>query len=231
MIKKIKFYPKTKETEKLVEVPEPSKNFVPDWYKKIPPFENNKIKINEKGIANKTVKMCVPFSDSFNMGYIQKTWCDIYIENIDGNIKYFYSSYPQIIEHREKTHFPIPQEYYPIEFAWKINWIPQLPDGYSIIYTHPFNRIDLPFHSLTGVVDSDKFKYELDGSHPFFIKNTFSGIIPAGTPFLQMIPIKRESWQMETLMHNEDDAIQGAYPLKNFWGWYKKNCWNKKVFR
>lgn len=230
-MKRIKFFPKLKETAQLVEVPEPSKNFIPDWYKKIPSFEDNKIKIDSSGVANKTLKMCLPFYDAFNMGYIQKTWCDIYVENNDGNVKYFYSSRPEIMGHREISHFPIPEEYYPVEFAWKINWIPQLPDDYSIIYTHPLNRIDLPFYSLTGVVDSDKFKYELEGNHPFFIKKNFSGIIPAGTPFVQMIPIKRESWEKEILDYDENKANYGLYPLKNFWGWYKRNCWNKKIFK
>lgn len=230
-MKKINFFPKSRETVQLVDTPEPSRNFIPDWYKKIPAFENNKIEINQFGAANKTMKMCVPFSDSFNMGYIQKTWSDIYVESIGGNVRYAYSSSQKIMEHREKTDFPIPEDYYPVEFMWKINWVPQLPKGYSIIYTHPFNRVDLPFYSLTGIVDSDKFKYESQGNHPFFIKSNFSGIIPAGTPFIQMIPIKRESWEKEILPYDENKSRYGDLTLKKFWGYYKKNYWEKKIFK
>jgi hypothetical protein len=230
-MKKILFSPKSLRSEVLVERPEPSKNFIPDWFKKIPSFENGEIKINNFGRANKTIKMCYPFSDCFNMGYIQKTWCDIYIERDGDAIKYKYPSSPVIMSHREKTSYPIPEEFYQTEFLWKLEWSPQLPKGYSLLYTHPLNRIDLPFYSLSGIVDADKFKYEKNGNHPFFIKKGFSGLIPAGTPFIQMIPFKRDEWQSDFLEFNEREQLESERVFKNFWGSYKKKYWSKKIFK
>jgi hypothetical protein len=36
-------------------------------------------------------------------------------------------------------------------------WIIEAPDGYAVLFTHPFNRFDLPFTTLTGLVDCDRY--------------------------------------------------------------------------
>ena len=75
-------------------------------------------------------------------------------------------------------------------------WLPQwgwkTPRGYSTLVTHPFNRFDLPFTTTTAIIDSDK--YWGAGNIPFFLKDGFEGIIPKGTPYVQIIPIKRKKW-------------------------------------
>ena len=36
-------------------------------------------------------------------------------------------------------------------------WTFEMPAGYSLLITHPFNRHDLPFVTLTGLVDADSY--------------------------------------------------------------------------
>ena len=36
-------------------------------------------------------------------------------------------------------------------------WTIELPPGWSLLATHPLNRDDLPFRTLTGLVDADRF--------------------------------------------------------------------------
>lgn len=233
-MKEIKFFPKSEEAEVLVEKPKPAQKYIPEWYKKMPAFEGNKPSINiSDAQPNSTAKMCVPFSDSFHMGYIVETWCDISIECDDSGelTNYIYSSGPQIMGHRDSPSNKWPEEYHTTEFVWKMQWIPQLPEGHSVIYTHPFNRPDLPFFSLTGIVDSDKFKFEREANHPFLIKRGFSGIIPAGTPFIQIIPFKRDGWKSEFLEYDRKKQLNSQLPRKIFWGGYKKMFWTKKVFK
>ena len=113
-MKKIIFIPKSAEAEMVVNKPLPSKNYMPDWYKKMPAFYDKNNKINDLSEGHVTVKMCVPFGDSYSMGYIQETWCDIFISfNDDGTIKYQYAGgSPIIMGHRENySHLP-PQEFY-----------------------------------------------------------------------------------------------------------------------
>lgn len=231
-MKKINFFPKNLNAEILVDRPEPSKNFVPSWYKKIPAFENNKFTVNEFGESNNTVKLCTPFSDSFSMGYIQKLWADVYIESREDKIYYSSSMEYSPMSHRETfTEIPIDKSFYQYEFTWKMQWIPKLPPGYSILYTHPLNRTDLPFYSLTGIVDSDKFYHEGQGNHPFYIKKDFLGKIPYGTPIVQIIPFKRENWVSSFEEFEEKNIVIPKILKKQFYGVYKKNFWSKKSFR
>jgi hypothetical protein len=71
----------------------------------------------------------------------------------------------------------------------------ELPEGYSALYAHPLNRFELPFVTTSGIVDNDKD--HLPGTMPFFFLKGITGILPAGTPYAQIIPFRREHWQSE----------------------------------
>jgi hypothetical protein len=78
-------------------------------------------------------------------------------------------------------------------------------------------------------MDSDK--YSTSGNIPFFIKEDFVGVIPAGTPFAQIIPIKRSDWSSikndRGIQYLED--LQGTFvrsPGKS----YKKYFWARKEY-
>jgi len=230
-MKEIIFRPTSKEVEHLVPPPKPAKHYIPEWLKSVPFYTNNKMEIDNVGNANVTLKGCMPFLDSFTTGYIQETWCDIYIDASD-NFEYRFAGGPQIMEHRpkEKQHFPTPHSFSPQEFTWKQPWIPQLPDGYSMIYTHPFNNFELPFMNLTAIIDNDKFYMENNTNHPFFIKENFKGVIPKGTPYMQMIPIKRDSWCSKTTSYDELLSLSVRKIRQFFVGGYKRLYWSKKDY-
>ena len=183
--------------------------------------------------------MCMPFADALTAGYMQETWQDINIDNIrleDGRVEFvhFTPVKPDILSTRaqERHAMPIPEEYYPFELTWHPAWVPELPKGYSAIITQPFNRVDLPFYTLTGVIDSDTFTHSFEKSQlPFFLKKSFTGIIPIGTPMYQIIPIKREDWTSIKNSYNEDEQIRQVHKLRqHFWGGYKKHHWVKKNY-
>ncbi len=229
-MKDIVFYPKTKEAEFLVDKPVSSRLAAPEWLKNMPAFLENTFQVDDVGRAKVTAKMCLPFTDAFYSGYIQKTWCDIMIERSEDNsVQYRYSSSPVPIIHRDKT-IDIPEGYHDIEFAWKVQWIPRLPKGYSVLYTHPLNREDLPFTTLSGIVDADRFHHETDGNHPVYIKKEFSGVIPAGTPMFQIIPFKRDDWKASYQEFSEKDSIQSMITRKYFHSGYRKMFWSKKTY-
>jgi hypothetical protein len=227
----INFYPKNKEIEFNVGAPKPAKAFFPEWYKKIPKFENNNFEVNigidGKVQSNATVKSCMPFLDTFTTGYIQHTWCDILIEyrETDGYVSFKYSGEPEIMNVRQKvssTELLKNDEFYSLEFVWHQPWIPQVPKGYSVLYTHPLNRFDLPFYSLSGIIDNDVYTRETAGNHPFFIKKGFVGLIPCGTPMFQMIPIKRESWAQKINETEPFSELKKTCVQQYFYDGYKK---------
>jgi hypothetical protein len=82
--------------------------------------------------------------------------------------------------------------YYP---KWMNPWSIKTPKGYSVLFTQPMHR-ESPFTILEGVVDTDT--YNAPVNFPFVLNDWgFEGLIPAGTPMAQVIPFKRDSWQME----------------------------------
>lgn len=229
LMKKIIFRPNSETAAKIVPKPKPAKHYFPDWYKKKPKFDNNKMEININGQANTTMKACMPFLDTFTSGYIQETWCDIYFKNNGENIEWRYASNPEILESRLRSYIHI-DGFSSEEFAWRQVWIPQLPRGYSMLYTHPLNRFDLPFLSLSGIVDNDQYYMENLANHPFFVKEGFEGIIPKGTPMIQMIPIKRDSWSSSFEDYSEDLKLKFLNVRSYFYDGYKKLYWQKKNY-
>jgi hypothetical protein len=235
MTLKIEFIPASKEAELVVPMPKPAKLYVPEWYKEIPVSPKN-ISFRSPGdVGSQNIKACMPFLDAYTHGYIQETWTDIHIESSeDGSyvVDYNWSMGPQIIKHRENSSgFSISDIFYSTEFLWFEQWIPKMPDGYSLLYTSPLNYFDLPFRSLDAVIDSDKYHHEYSGLYPFYVNKGFSGVIPAGTPMYQIIPIKRNDWSSSAEKFNSDTNRKRQHLIrKKFVGAYKNIFWQKKNF-
>ena len=237
---KIDFIASDRLTELTVPSPVPVAQDIPDWYKENPRFfgeKNNPEFMNGK-VINNSLKACIPFYDAITSGYIQKTWCDIHL-NFDyknGNLmdfQYNYSKKPEIISHRDSpVSLKTFDDIHRVEFVWKIPWLPILPKGWSALFVHPLNRIDLPFISLSGLIDSDKFFHSGYGNYPFYVKKGFNNrIIPAGTPMYQIIPIKRESWNSKIKIISDDQrTINLSKNLTHFFGTYKRLFHEKKRY-
>ena len=81
---------------------------------------------------------------------------------------------------------------------------------------------------MSGIIDSDK--YSSPGNLPFFIKEGFTGMIPAGTPYLQIVPIKRSSWKMVLDNGKNDNMIYENHKLREPGRSYKVRLWQKKEY-
>jgi hypothetical protein len=81
-------------------------------------------------------------------------------------------------------------------FIIKFNnfWTAETPPGYSLLFTHPINRSDLPFTTLSGLVDCDTFHHSPIHFPARWHDANFNGTLPKGTPVAQCIPVKREIW-------------------------------------
>lgn len=236
MPQKIKFIPATEKVEKLVPPPEPAGKLIPEWYKKIPAFNSGKEATYNYGTGevDVTLKMCVPFADTLRLGYIQKSWVEMRIDaSYEGEFDFTFPTQPFPFELRTKTDLPEEsfEGFHPLELVWKSQWAPKLPKGYSYLLTHPFNRDDLPFRTLTGVVDGDRFWHQQEGNVPFLLKKDFSGTIPVGTPLFQIIPFKREDWVSEAQSYDHYHQYEVGITKKLFYGAYKKMFWSKKSFK
>jgi len=211
--------------------PIPIKKVLPEWYK-----NSETTLTGTDGEEVSGLKRCIPFLDAMLSGYVLTTPVDIFVsKNEDGSLKIGWNSSPafeEFITERPKELgelMPRPPGHMPNHLAFRGFWGFKTPRGWSLLVVHPLNRHDLPFTITSGIMDSDK--YSTSGNIPFFIKEDFVGIIPAGTPFAQLIPIKRASW---TSIKNDKgiiylETLQGALVRKPGKS-YKKIFWQRKEY-
>ena len=178
---------------------------IPDWYKNLNSYIGNEKKPDGAGGTTATIKRCMPVFDAMSSGYIIPTYVDIWIsqkEEVLSNgtiIKLpwyerpahdpiFFHSIEQAPTYPGKNNMNAP---YP---KWINPWSISTPNGYSTLFIQPLHR-DSPFTILPGVVDTDRYSSPVH--FPFVLNDwSFEGLIPAGTPMVQIIPIKRDNWKM-----------------------------------
>lgn len=217
-MKKISF--KTIHSNFYLEQPKPAFKLLPEWYRKTDRVA--------KGME--TVKTCIPFLDAMTSGYMIVLGADIHFHN--GQLQQI--SELQMVSHHDSIQlgsFHIPAEYDKQPFKWNNFFITKTPKGYSSMISHPINRLDLPFYTLSGVVDTDE--YPAPVNFPFFVRKDFSGIIPEGTPIAQVVPFKREDWKA-SVEDKKDTKIPAFFQNNVFsppFNFYKRVFWKRKKYQ
>lgn len=206
------------------------KSVVPDWYKSIEKYVGGKIQVYPQ--PNITVKHCMPFLDSLTIGYYIPCPADLLVESDGDRINVTWKSNDQIVITRSESvsqGMPVPAGFSSNHFAWKTKMALKAPNGYSLLITHPLNRFDLPFFTLSGVIDSN---YAMgDGNLPVFFKKGYQGIIKQGTPIAQIIPIKFDNWVMEEDSNlAKESKLNNEKSIQKIYGWYKDLYWNRKTY-
>ena len=185
-----------------------------------------------------TWKACPAILDAFSTGYVLKTPCELtFFKNAQGiiDVKVESPQYKDFCTPRPPMpQFEHPHGYYEHHFAWFADWGLQLPDGYSALFITPMNRFDLPFLNTTGIIDSDKV--HMLGSFPFFIVEGWEGVIPAGTPYLQILPFKREDWEQKIEVLGQSEMQSKYMDNANFYrrpdgGVYKSKVWSRRKYK
>ena len=230
--------------------PIPIKLNIPDWYRKL-----------EHTLLNKTVKGCMPFLDSLTAGYLLKIPQDFNVRhnvnNKDEKGNEFKDSFQTfgLYEHSQllnakkinlnsgvDVHPPTQLgeapfieknknlPFYKITNPWKI----KTPKGYSCLFVPPLNNSDDRFSIIPAIVDTDTYPNEIN--FPIIINGDKYPIlettIKKGTPYVQIIPFKRDSWKM-SLKPRKQKEIQNSrlfYSLKLL-NIYKDKYWTKKSWK
>jgi hypothetical protein len=230
--------------------PSPIKLNIPDWYKKL-----------EHTLTNHTIKGCMPFLDSLTSGYLLKMPQDFFVRhNIDnkdekGNV--IKDSFQAFALHQSTSHLhakyvnlnssteihnimqlegsPYIEKnknlpFYKILNPWKI----KTPKGYSCLFVPPLNNGDDRFSIIPAIVDTDVFPNEIN--FPIVFNGdkypVLETLIKKGTPYVQIIPFKRDSWKM-SIKSRKQKEIQNSrifYALKVL-NIYKERYWNKKSWK
>lgn len=242
-LKLIKFFSEQKHFN--LGKPVPAKKEIPEWYRL---SESTFIDPNTQ-TEHAGLKKCVPFMDTMVSGYFLTIPVNIYVNekkpensdlnrlfnNNDSELSLSWDGPPAfkdiIMERPKETGhmMPRPAGHHPNHLVFSGKWSVKTPRGWSLLMTPPLNRYDLPFTSSSGIIDSDKFTSP--GNIPFFIRQGFSGVIPAGTPFVQLIPIKRAEWQMvDNDIGLQDRQVKESFLAREKDKNYKKTMWQRKKY-
>jgi hypothetical protein len=208
------------------------KSKIPQWYKDQDMW-NNKQPLQKSYQVSKSFKACMPFLDALTTGYTIQLWTDVRVRQENGQPIFTWASGPDPIDFRSNDgnqNLPIPAGFNSRQFVWKFPYTIKVPKGYSCLVTHPMNRHDLPFIGLTAISDNEVATLG-PGNYPFFIKEGFEGIIPEGTPIMQVIPFKRENWKVEENKELLKESVNLQRKMNAvISGYYKKNIWKKKEY-
>ncbi|MGY3448216.1 hypothetical protein [Bradyrhizobium sp. USDA 4353] len=218
-----------RELEGLIPQPVPAPMGIPDWVKTMPATAFSQLNQAEE----QTVKRCPPFIDAMTAGFLIPLVCDLKVE--DGGISWdnelppggaidFPRSPVSFHDVSQVTGSPL---FEADRFLLKFHnlWTIEAPKGWSLLFTHPLNRFDLPFTTVTGLVDSDRFHDSFVHFPAHWHDTAFRGVLPKGTPVAQCIPVKRQPWTLQTSAFTDEDvqeihSVRDA--LKREQGMYRK---------
>lgn len=222
--------------------PEPAIKHFPKWFKDMPRFFSDNhvgdVPTREFG----TIRDCPAVNDAMSFGYTLFLPCDIFIDATGDEVRYdtgLFGSGSRIEDagfHPITVHDPLATAHYramfdfhPQTLKWQTYWGVKTDEGYSTMFIHPIHRNDLPFYSVTAIVDTDKFATR--NPYAFFIKSGFKGVLQRGTPMLQVIPFKREEWNMEITEPDGSDYHRSQQQIASvFTQPYKRLFWQRKKF-
>jgi hypothetical protein len=205
--KVIKFIPAIGTDTNIYDPPVPASKLIPEWYKNQNKYVGGtKSYSQENGTINHTIKGCMPVFDVMTAGYIYTLPADvIFSKGENGNVNTLWSTNDlgMIQSHPQPQYdsYSIPDEYEQIGLKFINPWITQTPPGYSCLFIQPTFRDDLPFYVLPAIVDTDT--HPINVNFPFFIRKDFEGMLPMGTPIMQIIPFKRDSWSHEIVLDHD----------------------------
>lgn len=224
--------------------PRPMAKTIPDWYRNADYYARNPDtgehwQLPDGGGKIPTWRACPAMFDVMGSGYTYVTPCDIqFFHDAQGQIqaRVLDGQHQNFLYAREPLQqFPSPPGYHARHFAWWPDWAVELPPGYSALYTHPVNRFELPFLTTSGIVDNDEDV--LPSTMPFFFLQGMEGIVPAGTPYAQIFPFKREHWVAEIDTSVTAEQIEAAQQENSAkfrqpdGGVYLREVWERRNYR
>lgn len=215
----------------LLPEPVPAGRALPGWLRDMP---SEVAAPTLGGEAVRTFKHCPPMLDALAFGVLIPLATDLHVA--EGQISWDWD--PPVLEDALISRAPVglhvPEQAQGAPFRLVANavvkfmnfWTLSVPEGWSLLFTHPLNREDLPFRSLSGVVDCDRFGDGYVHFPALWTDPGFEGTLPRGTPVAQVIAVPRAgqgldicTMEQEAVARNRE--VQRALAAKR--GVYRKS--------
>jgi hypothetical protein len=208
--------------------PVPAIGMAPQFYRAIKPLAS-------EDPPTGTVKRCVPFLDALSAGFIIPLWADLYVRTSGGAVRMAFPAglaQPEslgIHGHEQIPGHPLADRPYSRDVL-KFNspWVIETEPGVSCLFTSPFNHFEQRFKIIDGIVDTDTYYNNVN--LPFlWTGGDADYIIPKGTPLVQVIPFRRESYELEVGVTDEDRRHRTAATLgTRMQHGYRSEFWSKR---
>lgn len=181
--------------EALLPKPVPAGQMLPDWLRDMP---DEVAAPSLGGESIRTLKHCAPMIDALRLGVILRCPADLHVEG--GMLSWDWE--PPILTDSLLSRSPVglhvpeqasgaPFDIGPDLIIKFLNfWTLEAEPGWSLLFHHPAGYPDLPFTTLSGVVDCDLFKHGFV-HFPALLKPSFEGTIARGTPVAQVVAVQK----------------------------------------
>ena len=192
--------------------PVPASQALPEWLRAMAPRVESPL----HGRAIRTVKQCPPFVDAMRHGFMVLLPCDVLVHT--GRLSWDWKLPPLTTPHHPRAplsfHVAEQLEGSPLQrgsrSAIKFNsfWTIALEPGWSLFATHPVNREDLPFRTLSGLVDADRFVDAGINFPALWTEPNFEGVLPRGTPVAQCFAVPRQAIELDVQALSPEQAAR-----------------------
>jgi len=188
------------ELHDLLPRPVPGSQGLPGWVRDMP------ASVAVEGFGGetvRTVKHCPPFLDAMRSGFLMPLVADVVVRGGEFSWDWDVPVLPGGVTRaplsfhlsEQAAGSPLQNEQ---QVFLKFNnfWSIGLPEGFSLMVCHPFNREELPFRTLSGLVDADRYP----GLIQFparWLDPAFEGVLTRGTPVAQCIPVRRDALTLD----------------------------------
>lgn len=200
-----------------------SSSFIPRWFKDIKDYieipavheRNKRHYFGKKGSTAKqhtagTVKRCPAIIDLLTEGFIIPMWTDFLIQRDLEVLEWDNRSFAYGIEFHSKEQIKgwnLKKTDFPEAVKFVNPWRIYTPPGYSVLFMAPIYQFENRFTVLPGIVETDSYHHI---NFPSIWHTTKDAIIERGTPFIQVIPFKRENWDIDVSQMTETDIENDA---------------------
>ncbi len=181
--------------------PVPAKTHLPDWFRKLPPVDENHVSATNNGM---TVKRCLPFLDAMTAGWIIPLAATVRLEILDAGRTLqagWEFDHVMVSNHNAHQIAGHPREPRPAS-KFHNYWTIKTPPGWSCLFVPPLNRNSDVFEIIAGVVDTDTYYSFIN--FPFVpIAPDGVYILERGIPLVQVIPFRRDASYIDGVVRAE----------------------------
>lgn len=182
----------------------------------------------------RSLKHCPPFIDALSHGVMILLPCELHVKN--GEITWDWD-FPAITDAPISraplgVHVPEQAAAMPVDLKGQMflkftnYWTLETAPGWDLLFTHPLNRADLPFLTLSGRVSADRFTHGYVHFPAIWQDPDFEGVLQKGTPVAQVIPVPRQEAVLKIAAMGADDIAKSRMlqeALQSETGVYRKS--------